>query len=498
MAHTQLAREAREALDALLGYATELRGVSQQAAGVAWGQSTDEIRKLADESVWGAKRTSLEQLTWASETERTLLRAEDLFLDEKWLDRLSARMTETFVKTMRGRKRRLGESLAALRANLTRQVTNQVVTEVGSAPGEITKFAHKALAALRTNFNRLTLDVLLVLLPRLERSRERDGLFSLARDAILSVPLETPSVPEDTHPLLKMGLTFGISPRGTNCPAGKVGRDARLFEAGLPGAQPVVYDLDVLLAGVPGSAVSGLNYRLVQSLQTIRPLSSDARPESSGDARPERSGIWRIDTRPERSAEQTVARELNHRWSLPEMLNGPEPALATYNNLAEVALVDPSVGARIGQVAALLERFEEMGTPEAEAPRQGREIALLQRELGRVAADDVAASAKEFPTQAAESLGAFRLHEAQLWLDKQLTPNVLPGALEARQGELALTTVLQANRAERALTKAQRKAAKGALGSTFGRVLESESLSAASLKMTAAARARPRQNASPF
>ena len=336
---------------------------------------------------------------------------EDVLLARRWMQQLATRMSGSFIDQLRARRRLVRAAAAEIRATVS-GVLSEAAAAVRERLGELDAdaaalAAEEALSDAAPAFQ----TALMARLGGLELGAARmSRLVARVRDAIMEVGAAQAPAP-NAHPLVRMGLTFGADV-GAPVGADDVPDGAPVFDAGT-GGRPVVYDLRALTAPARGDTTTtlyGLNFRVVDRLNTVRWGEANAR-EKASDVRNVRENPGHVDAW--RRDGEGVARPVRFARAdgLAAALRGPPAALEAYN-----ALAAPCVDL-IPDAAELVRRFE-LREPDAEP--------------------------EEVPDEAALAKFASRRQRAfDRRLDFALMRRGVPGARAAQDYELALTMALQ-------------------------------------------------------
>lgn len=476
----------------LAKYAGELKDVSRAEAGLLWARLLERLAGLRAPAAAGAEGAGYAQEVAGAL--KLLADAEELLLNAKWVDMLSTRMSVSFVKQVEFERKKLVKALRAAGKGL-RDGANAWVDRLGER-GEA--WGDSARLALEKEYCPFLSALVLRLLRSGNVSGEWAATTAVALKRIVAAERGRGrgDVAPGDHPLLCMTLSYGLTPA-----AGARREGDTVLRAALPGGQAVLYDLDTLLEGVDGGAASGLNFKLVSSLDTIRPLGGwegkdgkDGKPAPSPRP-PAGSVAARVKVRPvvagggcgrdglPAAGATVLAREdaageaprplANPRgYDLRAMLGGPTAMLAGYGRLAEVAAFDPPAGFWLGNHLELLEAFEGggphgggAGSPfqEYETRRHAKELTLAGRKarqalkgddrtLDGLEPDEAAAAA----SAAASIIAHERFHEFSMFMGRREAVRPLPGALPSRGVETALTAFLQSARLRKGLERGLR------------------------------------------
>lgn len=444
----------------LAAYAEALRDVSQAAEGVHWSRTLDALAKLPDDppgALWGKGADPLGAVMAGIGWFSTLTDACALFFRDVWLTRIRASSSESVYRQLREQRQSLGEQLLKLASEVW---TGWVAQTAKLSASEVGRLLDAGIAQLQKTFS-ATLVELLVCAADLETGSDRASRLVLIREITIAQDDDAVSASKSSavsHPLLQQALTFGGAPKilsdrtnflvdlsGDRGESGLAG-DFTVLEASLPRSRIVLYDLFTLLKGVPGSAVSGLNYHLVRNLNTIRFL--DDPPELAPDPAKALDGahFLRVDA----SGHPTIARPVATGPPLEVLSGGPPAVLRKYHELAGLCVEDPDSGFRISNAEAMLALYEEV---EGDTPLHRLENTRLEAELSytrRYYKSDQEAAA---PALSASAIVTSRYDRTLAALEQQLPVQKLPGEAESRKLELSLTYLKQAEQLEERLGK---------------------------------------------
>jgi hypothetical protein len=211
--------------------------------------------------------------------------------NDKWAKQLGIRMSGTFVRNLKRSQQGLVHDIGIV----------QSLADSVSPPQElITKdivehaTSHLAMAYV---------------------GKVSTTMVEVARNIILSKHMS--SAPRPAHALQRIGLAFGRKPTAfTYDSPGD-------YDAEIPRTGSTIYDIDALTQKSKDTTATGLNYKIVQRLNSIRPRSSG----SSGDIPPL--------TRKESPAQTTG---MASKFTLDEMLRGPSRQIAAYHAMCAQSL----------------------------------------------------------------------------------------------------------------------------------------------------------------
>lgn len=288
----------------------------------------------------------------------------------------------------------------------------------------------------------------------LERRALAEGKMQIAPDQVhrvLALLLQDVSAPPrsmagEPHPLLQMGMTYASRP--TNGPPNPDAAGGNVLDGALEGSKPVRYDMATLLNGAPGTAVSGLGYRLVTTLDTIAPTGLDVAEASASKPNADEPKASELEGEPAdyyRKDAPGFLQPIAASWPLDQMMEGPREELTRYNKLAGIAL--DVEGFRLRNKEDIIAGIEHEG--HEVLARRGREL----HQLDRVAPDLVV-------TEGATKIAAERARDAR----DEIEMRSLGGMPYDIAGEVALTTIIDRERLGRLLTSAMRHYAPGASG----------------------------------
>lgn len=460
--------EQREAAGRALAVYAEK--VEPAALKVSW---TDAVRRLGEPTPDWLAAPSLENLR-AVQAWLAQFQADTSFLlESKWVDQVASRMSSTYVTRLRKERELVGKDCRRVVDELTAAAAERGAT-LGPAAlsGSLTAFEPLILAALI--FALKTYDG-----PEAERRRYAEAAMRATLDP--PPPPARPAEAAPVHPLLQMGLTYGVAPAAVERAEGSCA-----YDAAVPGAPAIFYDLQTLLTGVAGTPVSGLNFTLVAALDTIRPaVSAPQAVEPASPALP--AGL--VPLRCRRRDADGVYRALvacggpDETPTVEKMLRGPQPLLGAYNELAAAALHPATL-----ETHGLLERFEvaaaqPTGPYSAEAAA-GREAIPL----GKYYAQSELLGSRGAAQAAGSAVAASRYASAPASVTS-LT--ALPGVAAAYNEELALTALLGGLRIQDAWHALPPGPPAAAHASPVLTLLRSDAGAAPSLKLYAARHARP-------
>ena len=438
------------------------------------------------------------------ERRRLLASAAAWILADRWLDALLARMTDTYVKSLRARRNAVQKDLAAALAAAAQELEKEFVETAPPAPAEV-RAALPAISRALTLGDEALLHAMVALLKKTAQAGCPVGdMVYLLKRAVLGATSGAPPLPPPGHPLLQMGETFGAVPAAEVLRAPPPGAEA--CDVALPRSRCVVYDLPTLLRGVSGTVDQGVNYQSAVSLETIRtpvapaptasPVAPGA-PERADDA-PERADDAPGSSLQYRQDAPGAYRAVRAQYSYAEMTRGPPPTLAAYHRLAEQAAAQPAVGFLIENTADVLRRFEEDQTEDA---RQAAEVAFVEKAAGdrleatRRLGGDLPPLPAQVAAALADQLAAQRYTERVRCEERDAlrpTSAALPGRRAWRR-EAALTAAIQASRLEGELERVLRGAAPraGAAVRLPPDALGGERLASGSVKLLVISTGRP-------
>ena len=469
----EVQRPGLDATRALLGYAEKVNEVGRRGFMTAWGDWSAALTALLSEGQWAPPSDTYGLVAWADKIHRTVAGAADLFCAEAWVDKLSTRMSGTYIRALRKERDRtlaaVGSFLQALRAQVASQASAALAPDRTRATSA--ELVGRVLSDLgAADPSQLQADVLTRVLRESKGSPHFDEMFASVVQSTLKAQAPPPA--PHPHPLLQLSLGFGSAP--VPPPTTEVAAPAMSsVDVAVPNAPPVEYDLGALTGGAPGTTASGLTYKLAAHLNTIRPL-GPASPTPGPELGPATPPAALPDHRYLRTGEAPgMARQVVSDWGLESIRAGPSVTLAAYHRLADAALHDER-GGLLTNFQAVVEMYEDQ---QAEQKRVGHEVNMLQEVL-RTAAED-------FPVVGADAVAERRHEVGDALLGRHLGIGGLSGVLDTRQDELALTTLVQAYRVHQALEKAQRKTPRGGLEKVMLPVMSSDRAVASSLKLAA-------------
>lgn len=495
----------QEAIEQLLDYAKKVEGVAKSVASTRWSEQIEALTRLSE---WREPEPiTTEGLHQVQDYVASLRAAASLILSNRWVEALQTRMTDTYIHNLRVSRAAVCEKVEAASTGLLSGVTERAVKIL--EPQSLIDVADTWATA--ATFNPLILRVLIAQLqtagvgnPRLV---EETIAIVLSPSTFEHAASPEPGERADVHPLLKMGLTYGVSPLGYY--SEEENRRARCsFAAEVPGGRPVLYDLATLLEGVSGQSGTGLNYTLVSSLETIRAIETtpggraELRQNSVAagrqlqcrrkDHQKNIEGVEMALVRPLQGPLRPVGETAGVQHLPPDlekMLRGPRPTLGAYNSLAEDAMRNAQ-GALLNNPMALIRDFEADGGGALESAAV-RETEILQRLL----AENSPGAGGEDSAPANVMRGASLIASERYSRESIRAMGPLPGADESQNEEAAMVALLGARRVGAALQKVAKKsdAAAGqlALKTAIPAILRSEEGISSSLKMWVGEKGRP-------
>jgi hypothetical protein len=467
----------------LARYAAALRDVSQLGEGVRWSRTLETLAELSDKPNCESWPVATEVLRGASSNIQwfdTINVACELFFRETWLSQIKASVSEAVHRQLQRDRGDLVQQLGRLAGETWDcwlvQVNNlaaeqlEVLLEAGSAD-------------LKVNF----CEPLANLLTRTAEDKRLDERISIKYFMLIQeAALQSDKSPNSQaalaqgkphHPLLRSALTLGMAPAAGRRNGDLVDTESEaahalaVIDASLPRSRIVLYNLLTLLKGIPGSPVSGLNYHLVKSLNTIRFLDGPDHldQEIANDPAEALEGvdILRIDS----AYHPTLARPVvaGPSWGsiLASQERGAPPTLRRYHELAGDCVNDTD-GFRIANIEELLEKYSEEGGDtllhRLENTRHEAELVYVRRYYKDKDAEDA-------PTRSASTIATSRFDRIEAGLEQLLVVQKLPGEEPSRRTELALTCLIQAERLEERLAKVPVAAATNMTYSNLERII---------------------------
>lgn len=482
----------------LIEVGKELEETARREAGSTWAGVLRKLISLREKPSAQPKDTLQWLLVELGEM-RTLKNAADLFLAERWLAAVSARMSYSYIQQLRVKQkeilRLLGEQERTLQEKAIQAfLADEDHDDILQRGMEFLGRSERLSAEDTQEFNPPLFRALLHLVENSSQlsNEKRAQMLQSMRAMVLRV-VESRCEPgqetaDSVHPIIKMGLSYGLVPDRQLVLRGS---EDQLLRAALPGSRAVLYDLQALLRGVGGTIMSGVSFSLAQELETIRYLdpSGPRKMQPHLDA----SHMHRLDF-VEPLASLGSVRRIEHGdkpRDLDQYLRGPSLSLAAYHRLTEAVLSDEAEGCALSNLDRVMEIFESGSTPLSgeELKRESREFAYLKRKIEDREPDPK--TVREGAESIAEDLALKRHEVMQRRLTTALMPNAMPGSETCRQRELDMSAIMQCRRLQRGLTKVMGYKSKSGRREALEGLLASEGASSASLKMTALVLGRP-------
>ena len=439
--------------------------VRPPAAGGKWGQMRETLRT----SPWREGAVVSASLDGGAERlfelEVALNELQDcfeFFLTPKWEADLRARMSGTYVSEFRKRQKAARTAADEFVAGARSELVDAGATSVSGKPGDAMADFIECAQRVVPSFSELAAAVYRrsALAGKAESPAARAAMRRyVLRPAGGSKPSSSGAPPDEASPeeaaSVLSWLPLGRTTVGEACEPCAPGVPPAM-DASLPHSRAYVYDFGRFLRGIPGGANSGLNYRVVQALESIREIGPDscraASPAKEGaGARLDAPGVCRA-LRGDQKVSAQVRRDL-----------------ANYNGLAQDALFG-TVGVQVANPEELLERFAEETeeTPVIEREVQVLEAALdvpRERESGGASSDRDGGASSNLAeaARAASSIMLLRNENAMRETSSTLYAAAsLPGALESRERETAMSSLVQAAALQDVVARMRARHASGA------------------------------------